>query len=282
VWILSLAKYPLTYQVDTVAGSDTNDGLSKGTAFKTIQKGIDVARDGDYVMVWPGVYPQPLDFKGKAIYVGSIDDAAIIEAPGDYAVSFYTAEDADSVLSNFIIRGSFLGVFAASSSPTLVNLTVVNNNVGVAAYSGAFPYISNCIFWNNLGSDLFQCTARYSCVQRGSAGPGNITYAPLFADAANGDYHLRSQRGRYSPSLKLWVLDVATSPGIDAGDPLDNPVNEPMPNGARIDMGAHGGSVYASMSEWSITGDFNRDGRVDLLDLAILSSNWLYNAPWAP
>jgi len=63
-----------------------------------------------------------------------------------------------------------------------------------------------------------------------------------------GDYHLKSQAGRWDPASERWVQDDVTSPCIDAGDP-DSPVgDEPEPNGGRINMGAYGGAAEASMS----------------------------------
>ncbi len=62
------------------------------------------------------------------------------------------------------------------------------------------------------------------------------TYEPMFTDINNGDYHLKSERGRYWPAQNVWVLDDVTSPCVDGGNPNDNPMNEPMPNGGRIDM----------------------------------------------
>jgi hypothetical protein len=72
------------------------------------------------------------------------------------------------------------------------------------------------------------------------------------------------------------VLDKVTSPCVDGGDPDDDVLDEPMPNGGRIDMGAFGGTPFASMSEtkW-LNGDINHDGVVNLIDLAMLAENWL-------
>ena len=46
----------------------------------------------------------------------------------------------------------------------------------------------------------------------------------------------------------MWVLDVVTSPCIDGGDPDADTLNEPMPNGSRINIGAYGGTPQASLS----------------------------------
>ena len=166
------------YYVDSKQGSDNNDGLTPETAFATIQKGIDSAIDGSTVLVYPGVYRQPIDFLGKAITVRSAGHAAVLAVGTEFAVSFCTGEGPASVLENFIIRDSFLGVFLVQSSPTIRNLTVVGNKYGLEAYAGAEPNISNCIFWYNAGDDLVGCDARYSCIQRGSDGPGQLQQRP--------------------------------------------------------------------------------------------------------
>jgi hypothetical protein len=157
----------------------------------------------------------------------------------------------------------------------------VDNGFGIAAYSGAMPDISNSIFWNNTDGDLFGCEARFSCLQQGTAGEDNIRSDPLFADAAGGDYHLQSQRGRYVPAIDLWVLDKVSSPCLDGGEATIWPLDEPMPNGGRINMGAYGGTAFASMSEWQIASDMNRDGVVDFVDFAFFCEQWLTSFPWA-
>ena len=101
-----------------------------------------------------------------------------------------------------------------------------------------------------------------------------------FADAPSGDFHLRSERGRYDPGLDLWVLDYVTSPCIDVGDPAVYPFTEPTPNGGRVNAGAYGNTAYASRSDWQILSDVNRDGVVNLTDFVIMSQDWLYTAGW--
>ena len=504
-----------TYHVDGINGDDNNSGLTHETAFATIGKGVDVAADGDTVLVWPGMYFESIDFGGKAITVASAADAAVIDGGGDVVVSgqtetpgeigidsevgfggvvFQSQEGPDSVLSHFVIQNWTAGVFCSGSSPTIQHVTVVNNDYGAMAFGGGDPEISNSIFWYNVYEDLSQCETQYSLVEDEIGPPeGAISYwpldehegttagdwvgandgtvynaqwadgliggalsfdgdgdsvdmgdqdrldfdaddsfslsawikgdksdammfakrdvddawfhhegyqfkvyedkllfvieddgeravsivgdsivddnqwhhvvavrdaqadmiylyvdgsadavpvadtttttlatdssfllgdirlyhryfrglmdeiavfgkalshedvqeiyengitdhlgDPLFADACNGDYHLKSQHGRYAPSLDLWVLDDVTSPCIDAGDPTVNPMAEPMPNGARINMGAYGGTPFASRSiePWPTPADLNRDGIVNLLDLAILCDSWLWQASW--
>ncbi len=122
---------------------------------------------------------------------------------------------------------------------------------------------------------------------------GNIDEDPLFADPGywdpngtpddpnddiwvEGDYHLKSQAGRWDPISEGWVIDKVTSPCIDAGDPTSAFGDEPFPHGGRINMGAYGGTAEASksysggpLSETIIAGDINGDCKVDITDLAI-------------
>ncbi len=68
---------------------------------------------------------------------------------------------------------------------------------------------------------------------------------PLFASET--DLHLQSRMGRWDPLAEIWVTDAVDSPAIDAGDPADMGwQNEPPPNGSRINLGAYGGTPYAS------------------------------------
>jgi hypothetical protein len=97
-----------------------------------------------------------------------------------------------------------------------------------------------------------------------------------------GDYHLKSQAGRWDPVSRSWVKDDVTSPAIDAGDPASPVGVEPFPNGGRINMGAYGGTAEASKSyfgepvcETMVPGDINGDCKVDFRDLTLMAMNWL-------
>ena len=291
ILVLCTPYLPTIYHVDTATGNDENDGLSRGTALKTIQRGINAARDGDTVLVYPGVYRELILFRGKAITLKSAEGAAVIENPNNFAVSFYHGERPDSVLKNFIIRDSFMGVFIAGSSPTISNLTIVGNKYGIEAYAGSEPDISNTIFWNNTDGDLFGCQARYSCIERGGEGEGNISSDPLFVNANEGDFHLQSERGRYWPMYNIWVLDEVTSPCIDRGNPVDDYSNEPEPNGGMVNMGAYGGTPQASLSPSEqpyplsdkAFNPYPSDGAIDVekhVELVILTWTAGLNAAW--
>lgn len=101
---------------------------------------------------------------------------------------------------------------------------------------------NNCVYNNNAGD--------YNNVEH----PSDINVDPLFADTANGDYHLRSKYGRWNGTS--WINDDVTSPCIDAGSPSSDYLMEPEENGERINMGAYGNTVEASKTNpyyWDIT-----------------------------
>lgn len=108
---------------------------------------------------------------------------------------------------------------------------------------------------------------------------------PLFVDAEGGDFHLRSQYGRWDSLTSQWVTDANTSPCIDAGEPAMGVGSETNPNGGRRDLGAYGGTPQASRSATSgpepaawctvySPADLNRDCIVNLADYAIFAGEW--------
>jgi len=97
----------------------------------------------------------------------------------------------------------------------------------------------------------------------------------------DGDYHLKSQAGRWDASEGRWLTDDVTSPCIDAGDPMSPIGLEPFPSGGVINMGAYGGTAEASKSyfgkppcETIVAGDINGDCEVNFSDLCIMALHW--------
>ena len=198
-----------------------------------------------------------------------------------YAGALWCQGDCSPALTNNVIAGNSAGNCGGAlflytrSSPTLTNNTLVGNtcpNYGGAIYirTDSSPALTNCIVWGNSAKNDSQLaasidfghpctlTVSYSDVQGGQAkvwveagctldwGAGNLDSDPLFGNPGAGDYHLKSRVGRYQPGTGSWTIDAVHSPCIDAGDPASPIGAEPMPNGARINMGAWGGTAEAS------------------------------------
>ncbi len=180
------------------------------------------------------------------------------------------------------------GIHFYDCNSEVINCTLVNNEaakggaVGFGFFNEKLPSnvkLSNCILWDN-GQEIYNDDESfhditYSCIQgfsfgRSSKNNGIITSVPCFISLGcwahiedvnvavepndpnalwvEGDYHLKSQAGRWDPNSESWVLDDVTSPCIDAGDPNSPVGDEPEPNGGRINMGAYGGTAEASKS----------------------------------
>ena len=157
------------YYVDNLSGNDSYNGLTPGTAFKTIQRGINATRDGDTVVVLPGVYRgtgnKELDFGGKAITVQSQDgpDATVIDCQGSgRAFYFHTAEDATSIVDSLTLTGgnSTKGgaIYCITSSPSIngcviTGCTTTSTTSGIVyCYNSSNAVISGCTFKGNSGN----------------------------------------------------------------------------------------------------------------------------------
>jgi hypothetical protein len=205
------------------------------------------------------------------------------------------------------------GLCGGNNSPTtVINCTIWGNSAGISGGGlGCWvsATVSNSILWGNMAPEGPEMTAvsfewwlygagslaiMYSDVAGGQTsvsvesgstlhwGDGNIDADPLLVDPANGDYHLKSQAGRWDPNSQAWVQDDVTSPCIDAGDPMSPIGLEPFPNGGFVNMGVYGGTAEASKSyfgepvcETIVAGDINGDCKVDLADFAFMALHWL-------
>jgi beta propeller repeat protein len=156
----------------------------------------------------------------------------------------------NSIIAKNMLQGIVGGI------PEITNCTIVEN-LGGGIY-GSRPTISNSIIYFNGNTPITESTATitYSNVQGSWPGLGNTDDDPLFVSlywiSSNsteaGDYHLKSQAGRWDTDSQIWTQDSVTSPCIDKGDPAFPVGEEPAPNGGVVNMGAYGGTEQASMT----------------------------------
>jgi hypothetical protein len=122
----------------------------------TIQAGINVASNGDTVLVAPGTYYEKINFLGKAITVKSSNGPSvttIANNSGGVTVNFNTGEGAASVLQGFTITGGIGTVgIVIGSSPTILNNRITGNHscdgAGITVDWGS-PVIKGNTIFNN-------------------------------------------------------------------------------------------------------------------------------------
>ncbi len=247
----------------------------RGTAFA----GNTAADSGGAVMCFDG---NPAFF--NCTFTGNVANGALGNGAGGairnvnfsdpLIVNCRFAENSASDIGGAMSNGTVL------SQPEVVNCTFVANiaKSGGAVFNdnGAVPTLNNCILWSNI-PDQFNGTegqpdslVRYSNVQGGHAGEGNLDVDPNFVDQQSG----------------LLQLD-AGSPCIDAGDNLAVPPDVPtdLANQPRfvddpatrdtglgrppiVDMGAY------EFQPGDLVGDLDGDGTVGPADLLILLGAW--------
>jgi hypothetical protein len=209
-----------------------------------------------------------------------------------------------------------------SGCMSLVNCTVANNISGVGIDQNpllsTLPTIHNCIIYGNQGSQIIpfppgpviaglsadlDMYISYSLVQshqtraeQRSGSDGDPCFVQPGYWVGNvlveGDYHLKSEGWRWSEQLahrSHWYYDTVTSPGVDAGDPMDSLGEEPErvpddPEGRwgfnhAIDLGAYGGTMQGGMRP--TRGLAPGIGAVDLHDFwpLVVGYRWLMPGP---
>ena len=132
----------------------------------TIQAGINVAVDGDTILVQPETYIENIDYDGKNIVVGSlflttqntsyISQTVINGNQDGSVVTFESGEDSTAVLTGFTIMNGNSnyggGIYCFGSSPTFIWNTIINNTVhhyGDSKGGGIYCYNSNPKLMNN-------------------------------------------------------------------------------------------------------------------------------------
>lgn len=152
------------------------------------------------------------------------------------------------------------GLVVTPSSIELVNCTVADGNFNGAGAigSGAELALENCIVWGNAQMGIVNAASvRYTCSQEEQEGEGNFVADPHWTGTPY--YHLitKMKNGYIDDGYFGGAFDnekaEASSPCIDAGAPNSlNHIFEPHARGRRINLGAYGGTPWASKTYYQV------------------------------
>jgi len=259
------------------------------------------------------------DFGGGGVYIYYYSDPLVErnlitenESTNGAGIGVYWSSE-PMIKNNLIINNvNGAGIIVKGSAiPVVINNTIAGND-GSSSYGGggiecittSVPVIENNIIASNgdnygIYASSIPPVTRYNNVWGHPAGNynsiitdqtginGNISVDPLFADDANGDYHLKSNGWRWVEPGGNWTWDNVTSRCVDAGNPGsvlgDEPNSIPRdPNNLygknlRVNMGVYGATSQASIPphNWTLLADITNNGIVDNNDLKDFQQFWL-------
>ena len=180
----------------------THDGTTWGTAFLTVQAGIDGASSGDEVWVAKSKqaapsYVENITLKtGVALYGGFAGtetgrsqrdwktNATVLNGNGNTEADVVTSAAQGGILDGFVVSNGRYGVSISGGTAGVTNCTINGSGVGVYVSSSATASVTNCAISGNssgiyLGSgtvSVTNCTVSGNTVQGVFVSTGTATF----------------------------------------------------------------------------------------------------------
>lgn len=178
---------------------------------------------------------------------------------GIYSVRNHGGIAYSGATSKYYGYDGYSSVTCASSEMELVNCTIADGKgYGVASLGGSLSKMMNSISCGHTVSGAHNVASiEYSCLQEEHEGEGNFVADPLWTGAPY--YHLITrakngyiQDGWFGGTFASEKSEVS-SPCIDAGAPdFANHIYEPHAKGRHINLGAYGGTPWASKTYYQL------------------------------
>jgi len=193
-------------------GNDGNDGRSRGTAFRTIERALEVVQPGEIIHILPGVYHEALTLQSvgsadEPIILRSEEGGAVLDGQGVLTIGFWCENCTNLIFEGLEIRRyTDVGIGAYLSSDVKMRDLTVHNS-GFAAQSVSWEIegygihvdesqrvsIEDCDVYQNgpqprpwgamgTGIDTYRCT---ECVIRNNHSHNNVGGGVLVEDGAN-------------------------------------------------------------------------------------------------
>ncbi|MHC4696777.1 MAG: right-handed parallel beta-helix repeat-containing protein, partial [Planctomycetota bacterium] len=172
------------------------NNITQSLSFDCIQGAINLATDGDEIVVAPGTYNETIDLMGKAITLRSSagPGVTIIDAAGigGSVVTCSNGEGLDTIIEGFTITGGTGtsgrgGGMRILADPIIRYCTITGNsgNWGAGMYVDGDPTVRNCTFRDNTSS--FKGGGMYNLY--GGFSVSECTFVDNTADSGGGIYN---------------------------------------------------------------------------------------------
>lgn len=209
----------------------------------TIQDAIDIAQNGDTVLVAPGTYLENINFSGKSITVKSSNGYKVTIIDGGHSnsvVTFDSGEGRKAVLHGFTIQNGEAnsstdfeggGISISNASPTITGNIVKHNNA-VNGGGGIAVQFSSALVQGNLVENNSQ-TPGYSGGTGGGIAVNGTGSAQIIGNTIQNNSWASSNGGGIvllaagTPTLKNNIIDgnVADSEGEGGGILIESESN---------------------------------------------------------
>ncbi|HNS81842.1 MAG TPA: right-handed parallel beta-helix repeat-containing protein, partial [Kiritimatiellia bacterium] len=228
-------------------------------------KGVRLFQADDVLVEWVQTYGGVFGFEINDCERSVLRHCA---AFGNSAQGVYNRKGYDTIWDHGVVWSNLYGIYMDEGSMQVQNTVIGAFGSGRRAYyyrersvSDVFDCDYNNIYLTDgayagyldslAGTDydiIYENASRW--IRDFGVDRHSLSHDPLFADAANRDFHLQTQApdGRYVHGLGFATNDLVTSPLIDAGNPLSDASSEPHPSGARVNIGLYGNSDQASQT----------------------------------
>ena len=193
---------------------------------------------------------------------------------------FNEAYSSPTITNSLIVDNSSVygggGIYNSNHcSPTITNCTIAGNidgsgAAGILNEENSYPHITNSIIWGNTApiepqmysDESSTPTVTYCDFQGGFSGEGNIDSDPVFADPAQGNYHLQ----KASPCIDAGNNDAEELPDTDF-DGNSRIIDGDNDGVSTVDIGAD--EYVYSTADGDLAPLGNRDGIVNVGDALV-------------
>jgi outer membrane protein assembly factor BamB len=246
-----------------------------GRSYPDLASAVAAAAPGDVITLGAGVYPltAPLVVPAGVALAGAAPHLTIVQGRGLAAAVVLTGGAGGTpALRSLTVAGAGVGVRVDGGDDVELRNVILRDNTeaGLRVAAGAHARAVNAtIFHNATGVDTqgraelrnALVTANDTGLASPSSGAITTAFSDVFGNTTTDRTQAQPGAGDMSVAVRFAQADATDARLADAqettdhGDPSDDFLQEPAPNGGRINIGAFGGTPFAELSALSTAVD---------------------------